>query len=656
MKKALSCILVLAMFLSLSVFGGWSGRALADTPEDRIGTYVLTDLVMDGENYTELLSSAGIVFTLDLYADGTGLLVEGEDQLPLTWDENYIYDEDGVAVSYTFADGVLIMTESSMIMTFQKQEQEDEEEPIERIPNAELNPVGTWTGSFDMGSFIAAEVPELDGLMGTALAAITVELREDGTYSLLLDAAPMVPSLQAALYTYVGQICEENGLTIEQLEEAYGSSVDVLVEDAMKDFDLDAINQYAEGVYQVTDGVVLFDDGSTRGIFTGDTLIVDMDEYGEVVLSRAGIYGMWLAEVDLAAYLSDSDPDLVEAIEGVSLPVILELRSDGSFDLSIDAETMLPALHIALRGWLETYLTDNGMTVETFESITGQTLDDLLDSIFLSQGFAELQTSFSGTYEEENGQLKLDNGSGSPLVGVLNDTTLSIEADELGDLIFVQVINEDVLAKGEGVMTYAEYAAAELDSPVVIEAYVLDHQSWWNDQICVYAQDAEGGYYMYNMACSEEDAALLVPGQKIRVTGYKGEWAGETEIVDASFEFVKGSYSFRPVDITEVWGTVDMIQYQNRYVSFKGAVVEPYDETGAAFAYKDPDRRTDDLYFKVTIGDTTYEFCVEYYLRGNDTEVYKTVENLQVGDVIDLEGFLFWYNGPNLHTTSVTVH
>jgi hypothetical protein len=30
------------------------------------------------------------------------------------------------------------------------------------------------------------------------------------------------------------------------------------------------------------------------------------------------------------------------------------------------------------------------------------------------------------------------------------------------------------------------------------------------------------------------------------------------------------------------------------------------------------------------------------------------VEALQVGDVIDAEGFLYWYNGANPHITKVT--
>ncbi len=205
-------------------------------------------------------------------------------------------------------------------------------------------------------------------------------------------------------------------------------------------------------------------------------------------------------------------------------------------------------------------------------------------------------------------------------------------------------------------MSYAEYAAAEVDDPVTILAAVQDHQSWWNDKVTVYAADPDGAYFIYELACSEEDAAKLVPGQWILVNGFKSEWAGEVEIADATFEFVDSApYIAEPVDATEAWGTVDMINYMNQLVTFKGVKVEAYDDSGAAFAYKDPEGKTDDLYFKVTLGDTTYEFCVEYYLRGNDTDVYKAVENLKVGDVIDLEGFLYWYEGPNLQATALTV-
>ena len=69
--------------------------------------------------------------------------------------------------------------------------------------------------------------------------------------------------------------------------------------------------------------------------------------------------------------------------------------------------------------------------------------------------------------------------------------------------------------KSEGVMTYEEYMAADLDSEVVIEAYVQAKQSWWEDKATLYTQDQDGAYFIYNAACSEEDYAKLVPGSMI---------------------------------------------------------------------------------------------------------------------------------------------
>ena len=46
---------------------------------------------------------------------------------------------------------------------------------------------------------------------------------------------------------------------------------------------------------------------------------------------------------------------------------------------------------------------------------------------------------------------------------------------------------------------------------------------------------------------------------------------------------------------------------------------------------------------------------MESYLCDNTTDVYAAVKNLQVGQTIDMEGFLYWYEGVNPHITSVTV-
>ncbi|MBR2601995.1 MAG: hypothetical protein IKE08_04795 [Clostridia bacterium] len=205
------------------------------------------------------------------------------------------------------------------------------------------------------------------------------------------------------------------------------------------------------------------------------------------------------------------------------------------------------------------------------------------------------------------------------------------------------------------VMTHAEFVAAANDDEVTIESYVQDHQSWWDNKVTVYLQSEDGAYFAYEMACSEEDAAKLVPGAKIRVKGYKGEWAGEVEIMDGKFEFVEADpWIAEATDVTALLASDELANHMNEFVAVKGATIVAQ-ENGEAFSYKNTEEKTDDLYFAVDVDGKTYNFCVEFYLRGKDSDVYKAVEGLKVGDVVDLEGFLYWYNGANLQATSLTV-
>lgn len=215
--------------------------------------------------------------------------------------------------------------------------------------------------------------------------------------------------------------------------------------------------------------------------------------------------------------------------------------------------------------------------------------------------------------------------------------------------------------KSEGVISYEEYMEAELDSEVVIETYVQAKQSWWDNKATLYTQDEDGAYFVYNVNCSEEDYAKLVPGTKIKVTGFKTEWAGEVEIAEgASFEILDGSYIAPALDVTELLGTEELIEHQNQFVSFKGMTVEAAgqdaDGNDVAFLYNWDGSGEDgnDLYFNVSLNGETYTFTVESYLCDKTTEVYEAVKNLKIGDVIDMEGFLYWYEGVNPHITSVT--
>jgi hypothetical protein len=652
MKKIISCVLVLALFLSLGLSGLWSGRAAADTPKDRVGSYVLTGLIMNGVDYTDRIRSLSPMFTLELRANGTGLLVKGDEKLELTWDESTLYAEDGIEMPYTYEDGVLVIEDDLATMTFEKGDPEDFAAPEQ--PDAGI--VDVWVGTLDIKPSIEESAPELGALLESAPVNVSLEMREDGSYTMQLDASPILPGMRSAMYASFQKMCEENELSMEQLAESYGRSLEEVVDDTIESLALDELNQTLEGVYEMKDGEVIWDKNSeeTPGQYTGDTLVRTLKRFGEVTLKRAGVCGIWSAETDLLSFLGRRDEELREQLGDCTVHLSLELRSDESFILTMDLEELLPAMRLALTSYYEKALEESGMTAEEFEERDGKTLEETVEEALADLQVDALGEPVIGRWEQEDGELSLTADSDVVETAIFKDGKLVFTRGE-EELCFSPVVREDVLAKGEGVMRYEEYAVAEVDTEVCIEAYVLACQTWSEDKISVYAQDAEGGYFIYKMACSEEDAALLVPGRKIRVTGYKSLWSGEQEIIDASFELLSGSYRFLPLDLTEQLGEKSLNEYQNRMVSFKGLTVEPYDEDGAAFAYKDPENKTDDLYFKVSRNGLSFEFCVESSLCGSDSEVYKAVEALQVGDVVDLTGYLFWYEGPNPHVISLVL-
>ncbi len=215
---------------------------------------------------------------------------------------------------------------------------------------------------------------------------------------------------------------------------------------------------------------------------------------------------------------------------------------------------------------------------------------------------------------------------------------------------------KDIFAKGEGVLTHEQYLAAEEGARVTVEAFVQGHQSWWDGKITVYAEDKDGGYFFYDMACSEADAAKLVPGTKIKVTGDKGVWAGEVEIMDGTFEFEDGSYVAPALDIGKMLGTAELESHMNQFICVKDAKIADKGD-GKAFFYNWDGSGEDgsDLYFDIEINGGTYTFVVRRYLTAPGSEVYEAVKNLQVGQTVDIEGFLYWYEGPQPHISAITV-
>ena len=153
-------------------------------------------------------------------------------------------------------------------------------------------------------------------------------------------------------------------------------------------------------------------------------------------------------------------------------------------------------------------------------------------------------------------------------------------------------------ALAENVMTHADYVAAAIDDEIVVETYVQAKQSWWDNKGTFYCQSEDGAYFLYEMPCSEEDYNKLVPGTKIKVTGYKTAWAGEVEIVDATYEILEGSFIAEAADLTALLGTDELINHQNEFVVFKGMTIE-------AVEYKNG-QPGDDIYVTVSKDGQSY--------------------------------------------------
>ena len=231
-------------------------------------------------------------------------------------------------------------------------------------------------------------------------------------------------------------------------------------------------------------------------------------------------------------------------------------------------------------------------------------------------------------------------------------------------------------------MTYEEYAAADTDTLVTIEAYVQAKQAFYEDNkdvgtstVTLYAQDKDGGYFLYNVPVTKSDYARIKEGTKIRFTGYKSEWAGEVEIVPDTLtpiEVIRGEiYISNPVDVTSALSDEDeLAAYMNQRVLFSGMTVEPIGaaeataseteaETEAAeaaafqYGWDGSGSEGDDLYFNASVDGKTYTFVVESNLCDENSDVYQTVKNLKVGDTIDMEGFLYWYEGAQPHIINV---
>lgn len=205
--------------------------------------------------------------------------------------------------------------------------------------------------------------------------------------------------------------------------------------------------------------------------------------------------------------------------------------------------------------------------------------------------------------------------------------------------------------------TYADYVAAANDTELELLMSVQAHESWWDGKVTVYAQDEDGAYLCYDMAADEATANAMTPGTLIRVKGYKAEWSGELELADATCEIIAGGCDgkvYEAEDLTSLIGNNDeLAKHMNKKSLFKNLTVVEYKYNWDGSGTRDDS----DIYLYLTDENgTPITFTVRRYLTDNTTDVFKAVEALQAGDVVDLTAFLYWYEEPQARIIEVVKH
>ena len=215
------------------------------------------------------------------------------------------------------------------------------------------------------------------------------------------------------------------------------------------------------------------------------------------------------------------------------------------------------------------------------------------------------------------------------------------------------------------VLSYEEYIETNDGEYVTIDGYISGRCTWWDDVASFYLQDDEGGYYIYNLPCTQEQYNNdLKVGQKISVTGQKSSWEGEVEILgkpdgedQATWKKLKGTKTYEPIELNSI---EDMTNHKNQLVKLQVQITsnETTTANGAAPA------AGVDLMYNVSnpsnTGGANYTFYLESYnelsqYSTDEESVYQTVLNFDKYDIYEVVGYAYTYKGPQLHTISANL-
>ncbi len=137
-------------------------------------------------------------------------------------------------------------------------------------------------------------------------------------------------------------------------------------------------------------------------------------------------------------------------------------------------------------------------------------------------------------------------------------------------------------------LTWAEYVGKAAGESLVVKGIVT---ALINDN-CLYMQDADGGYYLYNMKSSIAESGVKV-GNTIRATGSKDIYSGTHEVKDAVIEILDTTTSVpAAVDYTEIYKNATSLkdaalaEKQALLVTIKGVEITGEDAGSGYYKFK----------------------------------------------------------------------
>ena len=190
--------------------------------------------------------------------------------------------------------------------------------------------------------------------------------------------------------------------------------------------------------------------------------------------------------------------------------------------------------------------------------------------------------------------------------------------------------------------TFAEYAAAEDEAPLVICGIVsgVFSKTTGSSANGLYIQDLnnEGGYYVYNL--TDDPNGVILPGMTVKVKGNKDLYNGTYELVDAEVVVIDETIkAVEPIDYTELLlgaaalNDAALVEKQGMLVTVKGVTLLEAGDNGYYYFQAGNHK----VYLRISSSNnaTTKEAL----------ETIKSIHGANYGNLADITGVISLYNG-----------